>query len=409
MNLVSAVKSLTQIASKRIARGSSFRHIEAHPADYAVVPTADNRYRAALYFADGMVNAYQVRQWYEPLRQLSELIPLVVIVRNPQTAIQLRDECPLPIFFARTIGDIENLLESQQIDSVFYVNQNIKNFQMMRFNTPAHVFICHGESEKAYMWSNQLKAYDYVFSAGDAARERLAKNLTRYDVVNRTRLVGRPQIDVDYAAPISVNPELPTVLYAPTWEGDRPSMQYGSVVSHGVKLINSLIDDGGFNVIFRPHPRSGINDATYRETLDQLHSRLEEANKESDATLYFDDSPQWGWQWAQSDVSITDISAVAYDYLATGKPLFITKPLSVEATVDDSPALLRVPALTTGDASSAPQIIRGRLNSKDDSYKDLVTHYFGDTTRGASMKRFIDASLEVINETRALNEKAGLN
>ncbi|MGO2484818.1 MAG: CDP-glycerol glycerophosphotransferase family protein [Glutamicibacter ardleyensis] len=313
----------------------------------------------------------------------------------------------MPVYFARTIGDIENILESQQIDAVFYVNQNIRNFQMMRFNDPAHVFICHGESEKAYMWSNQLKAYDYVFSAGLAAQERLGKNLNRFDVQDRTRLVGRPQIDVDYDAPVTLNPSLPTVLYAPTWEGDRPSMRYGSVVSHGVDLIDSLVKDGGFNIIFRPHPRSGINDARYSEALKSLHARLDEADKTSSATLYYDDSPQWGWQWANSDLGITDISAVSYDYLATGKPLFITKPLSTEATVDDSPALLRVPGLSAADAAEAPRIIRDRLLSKDNSYNDLVEHYFGDTTRGASMQRFIDASLEIINETHVLNKEAG--
>ncbi|MGP4981666.1 CDP-glycerol glycerophosphotransferase family protein [Glutamicibacter arilaitensis] len=407
MNLVSAAQSLTKFASKKIARGNAFRQIHSNPELFSVIPRGATRYRAALYFADGMVNAYQIRQWYEPLRQLSESIPLVVIVRNPRTAIALQKECPLPVYFARTIGDIENILESQQIDAVFYVNQNIRNFQMMRFNDPAHVFICHGESEKAYMWSNQLKAYDYVFSAGLAAQERLGKNLNRFDVQDRTRLVGRPQIDVDYDAPVTLNPSLPTVLYAPTWEGDRPSMRYGSVVSHGVDLIDSLVKDGGFNIIFRPHPRSGINDARYSEALKSLHARLDEADKTSSATLYYDDSPQWGWQWANSDLGITDISAVSYDYLATGKPLFITKPLSTEATVDDSPALLRVPGLSAADAAEAPRIIRDRLLSKDNSYNDLVEHYFGDTTRGASMQRFIDASLEIINETHVLNKEAG--
>ena len=56
---------------------------------------------------------------------------------------------------------------------VFYVNQNQQNFPAMRFADPAHVFICHGESDKDYMSSNQLKAYDRVFVAGTAARERI--------------------------------------------------------------------------------------------------------------------------------------------------------------------------------------------------------------------------------------------
>lgn len=408
MNLVSATKTLARFATKKLETRRAYAEVHSNPSVYLAQPSGNRRYRAALYFADSMVNAYQARQWYEPLRQLAQKMPLVIIVRNPKTAIALGKESPLPVFYAKTIGDIENLLASQQIDAVFYVNQNIRNFQMMRFNSPAHVFICHGESEKAYMWSNQMKAYDYVFSAGVAAQERLAKNLTRYNVAERTRLVGRPQIDVDYPAPISVNPELPTVLYAPTWEGDRPSMRYGSVQSHGVALIESLIKDGGFNIIFRPHPRSGINDSGYGAALDKIQARLTEANADSAGTLFYDESPQWGWQWAMSDICVTDISAVAYDFLATGKPLLITKPLSAEASVDDSPALLRVPSLTSHSAANGPTVIRERLAQNDDSYADLVEHYFGDTSKNASMNRFLNASLEIINESRSLNEKAGL-
>ncbi len=408
MNLVSATKTLARFATKKLDSRRAYTKVHSNPSTFLAQPSGDSRYRAALYFADGMVNAYQARQWYEPLRQLAQQMPLVVIVRNPKTAIALSAECPLPVYYAKTIGDIEQLLATQQIDAVFYVNQNIRNFQMMRFNSPAHVFICHGESEKAYMWSNQLKAYDYVFSAGTAAQERLAKNLTRYNVQERTRLVGRPQIDVEYPTPVTINPSLPTVLYAPTWEGDRPSMRYGSVLSHGVPLIDGLIRDGGFNLIFRPHPRSGINDSKYGAALERIKSQLTEANEKSAGTLFYDESPQWGWQWSMSDICVTDISAVAYDFLATGKPLLITEPLSAEATVDDSPALSRVPSLSALSAAKGPEVLRERMAQTDDSYDDLVEHYFGDTSKNASMKRFLDASVEVIHESRSLNEKSEL-
>ncbi|MGP5123056.1 CDP-glycerol glycerophosphotransferase family protein [Glutamicibacter ardleyensis] len=396
MNLISATRSITKFASKKIRNRRNQEAIASRPSIFSFSPQGDQKYRGALYFADGMVNAYQARQWFEPLRQLADRTPLVVIVRNAETAVQLQKECPLPIFYAKTIGDIEMLLEEQEIDAVFYVNQNIRNFQMMRFNRPAHIFISHGESEKAYMWSNQLKAYDYVFSAGEAARERLGKNLSGFDPVQRTRLIGRPQIDVNYESPVNLNPNLPTVLYAPTWEGDRPSMSYGSVSSHGKSLISSLVANGGYNVIFRPHPRSGINNIQYREDLLTIKKELLLANASSSATLVYDESPQWGWQWAVADICITDISAVAYDFLATGKPLMITTPVSQQATVDDSPALLRVPSLSTTEAQNAAAIVGSRLEAQDDSYADLVAHYFGDTQPGASMQRFITSSMEII-------------
>ena len=43
------------------------------------------------------------------------------------------------------------------------------------------------------------------------------------------------------------------VWYAPTWEGDRPSIAYGSLASHGVAIIEALLADPSIRIIYRPH------------------------------------------------------------------------------------------------------------------------------------------------------------
>ena len=397
MNPLNVAKSIGRNIIGTAKKRNSLRAVRALPATFAHLPSGGSRYKLALYFSDAMVNAYQIRQWYEPLRQLASHVPVVVIVRNANTALQLRKECPLPIFFGQTIGDIEAMLDTQDIGAVYYVNQNIRNFQMMRFNEPAHVFISHGESEKAYMWSNQLKAYDYVFSAGQAARERLNRNLTRFDAAERTKLIGRPQIDVKYPVPTYVNPAHKTVLYAPTWEGDRPTMSYGSVSSHGVSLVNDLIADGNYNIIFRPHPRSGINSASYKASLEVIRSAMESSSTPGSPSYILDETTSWGWQWGVADICITDISAVAYDWMATAKPMLVTTPVSTAATVDDSPALLKVPSLSAEKAMKSATIITEILQNPNTEFQHLVEYYFGDTTPGASMSRFIHESLELLS------------
>src|SRR5690606_5481872 len=99
------------------------------------------------------------------------------------------------VAFAKKVTDLEQLIEEQPLDVILYVNQNTRNFQMMRYAHRWHVFINHGESDKMYMTSNQHKAYDFAFVAGDAARARLARALWDYDVESRTFLIGRPQSD----------------------------------------------------------------------------------------------------------------------------------------------------------------------------------------------------------------------
>lgn len=397
MRAIPVLAGAAKFAKMRLDARQQRAYVRRYARHLFHQPTGEQRYRVALYFADAMVNAYQIRQWYEPLKHLAGSAPVVVITRNAGTALALSEECPLPVYLAPTIGDIEELVDSQNLNVVFYINQNIRNFQMLRFNDPNHVFICHGESEKAYMWSNQLKAYDYVFSAGEAARDRLALNLRNYDVEQRTRLVGRPQIDAEYLAPYALNSALPTVLYAPTWEGDRPSMNYGSVSSHGVQVIDSLINDGGFNVIFRPHPRSGVNVEQYGADVAKIREKLNSANPKSAGRLLFDDTAHWGWQWHKADACITDISAVAYDFFATGKPIFITTPVSSEAVVADSPALEQLPSLSSVEAAHTADLVREALETKDAERDALIEKYFGDITPGASMARFLTESLALLD------------
>lgn len=398
MNVIGTIDKVVDKMQSSLATRRNLKFIQSHASELRHLPLGAGRYKVALHFPDEMINAYQIRQWYQPLLALSDFVPVVIIVRSPETALHLRQECQLPIHYADSIKDVERLMKSQDLRVVFYANQNIRNFQVLRFNEPNHVFICHGESEKAYMWSNQIKAYDYVYSAGQAAKDRLEKHLRNFDASTRCRLVGRPQIDVDYPAPVSITNSLPTVLYAPTWEGDRPSMNYGSVKSHGEKLIDALIEDGGFNIIFRPHPRSGQNSKSYRQTLERIGKRLEELNNGSAADYVYDTSAHWGWQWSTADLCITDISAVAYDFLATGKPMFVTTPESPEATVDDSPALQKVPQLLATDAEKISNLAREALSNQNTQQLELVNHYFGEITPGTSMQRFIDETLALVNE-----------
>src|SRR5699024_19148 len=134
---------------------------------------------------------------------------------------------------------------------LFYVNQNTKNFQMLRYGERWHVFINHGESDKMYMTTNQFKAYDYAFIAGQAARERLHHHVWGYDVDQRTFEIGRPQIDfMRNPAPYPSDTRT-VVLYAPTWEGDRPAAAYGSIISHGETLTQQVLSSPNHRLIYR--------------------------------------------------------------------------------------------------------------------------------------------------------------
>ena len=207
---------------------------------------------------------YQMRQWYKPLAELAKLWPVVVLSRTATGARALLAEDAPPVAFVPTVRDLERFIAEQDIRVVLYVNQNTRNFQMFRYGRRWHVFINHGESDKMYMTTNQYKAYDYAFIAGDAARERLSRVLWDYDLDRRTIAIGRPQAD-HYSGALPYTPDERTVvLYAPTWEGDRPSAHYGSIAQprRGARRARCS-RPARHRVIYRPHPRSGVVNPEY--------------------------------------------------------------------------------------------------------------------------------------------------
>ncbi|WP_336659717.1 CDP-glycerol glycerophosphotransferase family protein [Leucobacter sp. USHLN153] len=358
-----------------------------------------DHFRIGVYFADSDVNIYQMRQWYAPLRKLSEQWPVLVLARNAAGASALMRESGLDVEFVQRVTDLERTVASQRLDVVLYVNQNTRNFQMMRYGRRFHVFVNHGESDKMYMTSNQHKAYDFAYVAGDAARERLSRALWEYDVEARTIPIGRPQADHLVGEPPFTPDERTVVLYAPTWEGDRPAASYGSIASHGETLVRQLLATGRHRVVYRPHPRSGVVDSDFGAANARIVAMLEEANREDPRAQHvYDTSPAINWQLSLPDVAICDISAMVYDRLATGKPLMVTRPTSPEAVVDEGGYLSVCEWLDAGETLDIAAVL-DRVIGDDTARERLVTwsqHYFGDTSPGAPTRRFHAAIADLL-------------
>jgi len=284
---------------------------------------------------------------------------------------------------------------------VLYVNQNTKNFQMFRYGRMWHVFINHGESDKMYMTTNQFKAYDYAFVAGQAALDRLSRKLWDFDLKKKAIPIGRPQADHLTGALPYTPDDRTVVLYAPTWEGDRPAAAYGSIASHGLALADAVLASPAHRLIYRPHPRSGVIDPEYRAANQRIIAAIASANaRDPRAQHVFDDGPELGWQLSAADVAITDISAMVYDRLATGKPIVVTRPISPEADVDEDGFLGSADWLTADEAPGVLAIL-DRVQNDPAARTNLefwANRHFGDTTPGSATRRFHDAIERLMTE-----------
>lgn len=364
-----------------------------------------DHFETAVYFADEPVNLYHMRQWYQPLLAWNEHSPTVVICRDVSSALALQQECPLPVVWTSWVKDIERFAAGQRLRMVLYVNQNTLNLQMMRINPLLHVFINHGESDKNYMVTGQYRAYDYSFIAGEAAAQRLRQALIHYDVDARTRMIGRPQLDFPAEPPVSLPADDRfVVFYAPTWEGDRDSVAYGSVRSHGVAMVRALLATGRHRVIFRPHPRTGLYDDDQKAAIRQIADMITAANQSDPSAQHlFDQTASLDWQLQAADAAICDVSAAVVDWLATGKPIVVTEPTAAAAAMPDSGYLASVDLLPAAQAGTVADLLDA-LREDDEAARERMRwseHYFGDTRPGAATQRWLAACREVVETCKA--------
>ncbi len=370
---------LARAAATRAANEVNAPRFARHAARHAMVPNG----AVAVFFATGPENLYQFEQWRLPLEELAQTRPVLVVVDRPDTGEAVLRRSRLPVTLARGSSALERLVSDRDVRVVLYLNQVEPNFRMLRFAGPVHVQLGHGESDKASSVSNQHKAYDLTFVGGPAGSERLGAALRGFDPTTRVLQVGRPQLDHAYlGAPAWPADGRRRVLYAPTWEGDRPSIAYGSLASHGVALVEALLADDGVRVLYRPHPRTGTASAAHAAADRRVRELLGRGGDD-----HLVDTGPYGWQWTFADACVTDVSAVAYDWLATGKPLVVTEP-DRTAFRPPSPLVDRLRLLAAGDAGQ----VLDRLDDQDPStLSELTRYYFGETAGRASTARFLAA------------------
>ena len=351
MGIARDIRSLTELFQTRLARRKVAKRLALQSSD---LPR--DQFDVVVHFADKSVALYQLRSWLESLIVLSEQVSVVVLVRQGEVALELMEDptFPLPVFLAVQHDEIDDFITKYNPKVSLYVNHNQRNFVMMWHPSVIHVYLGHGESDKiGISASNQMKAYEYVYVAGDAAIDRAKRRLIMYDADSRMIKVGRPQVDASPGHRPVPTSKARTVLYAPSWEGDRPSNGYGSVCTHGLAMISALIKSGRYRVIFRSHPLSGQRTPEYLDAVGQIAKLLDDANQaDPGANHLVDTTPALDWQLQVADACIADISAVTFDWLATGKPLVITQPKNPRANVTPESVVARLRQLPAAEAGN---------------------------------------------------------
>lgn len=351
-----------------------------------------------VYFADTRMNLYQLRLWYGPLRELDRTHPVVVVTTDSRAAKVVRAELGLPVITISHYRTLDALLARSGVKLALYVNQNPDNFSALRFTSLVHVFLSHGDSDKGVAVSNQCKAYDYWFVPGQAGIDRAQRYMMLFDAEAHCVKIGRPQADLEPERTARPRPR-PAVLYAPTWEGAQDSLAYGSIESHGEQVVGALLASGRYDVIYRPHPLSGSQRPTYGDADARIRERLA-------ATVRADPSARHRVLTSgtfdacldEADLLVCDVSAVAVEWLPSGKPMIITVPTGAAVVTASTRMLDVLPRLSVADLPRVVDLVDEQVQQDPQraARADLVEYYVGDPTRGASLRRFVDACTEAI-------------
>ncbi|HEY9370618.1 hypothetical protein [Streptomyces sp.] len=248
------------------------------PSAPAVMKAVSNWLReyqptVVLYFSGSDASAYQVNMWLDTMEQVDGR-PLIVM--RERTLVPKLAATDVPIICVPGGTHMMNLdLSSARV--TLYAANTGKNIHMLRVPTMKHVFIGHGDSDKLASVNPFSKVYDEVWTAGRAGRDRYALadvGVRDEDIAE----VGRPQL-----APIKSwtgapkNP-IPTILYAPTWEGWDANPGNTSLLLAGENIVRALLTaENPVRVIYKPHPFTGLVNKKAKAVDERIQKMIAEA------------------------------------------------------------------------------------------------------------------------------------
>ena len=337
-----------------------------------------------VYYSGPREGGYQLSMWLPYLEQLGR--PFAILVREEANVALAAEVSSRPVLFIRRLEAMPMVL-TDSVTTVFYVNNEIKNAQGVRFLDVTHVHLGHGDSDKPPSYSPTTGMFDLIFVAGQAGVDRFAAHGVSIPA-EKFRLVGRPQLAQVQRAGEAAAPSAHTVLYAPTWRGGLPDMTFGSL-AFGYELVDALLRLGT-RVIFRPHPYSS-RDAASRVQIQRINDLLR-AHPGNHLTSEAAESMSVFECFNASSALVSDISSIASDYLSSGKPFALTDT-GVSANLADEFPLAACAYILRAGTDHEP--VLSEMLGSDPLRPDrrrMGTYYLGDTSDRDPVDFFVAAA-----------------
>ena len=262
-------------------------------------------------------------------------VKFVLLVRNEAFFEWAKKEYPwLSIAFARRVVDVEEVLGLlPDAKTIFYPSSTGNNIHLVRFSHLHHVFIGHGDSDKASSANKALRLYDEVWTAGQGHIDRFGNS--RFDTAHINFVkVGRPNLrNILASSQLHWQKRMDNkVLYLPTWEGGVEEANYSSISFSG-QIIREVLKLLDAPMMVKYHPLTGGRDSK----LKNINKMTEDIiNRESLNATVLDGSVEISTMIPSNNIFICDISGVITECLAADAPIFVYLPIDKEIKVANS-------------------------------------------------------------------------
>ena len=328
--------------------------------------------------------AYWLRtdiQHFAHVHHIYETLGGVILTKNPRIYDHIREKHPeieKDLYLVKNSTKAKQLMN--KLDTKLVINTG---FQLIFWGHSVQVF--HGASDKRYLLTHKrILLYDLLLLPG---QKHLDKIKTEYKLENykKYKKVGYPKFDKLMQNSISKKPIFdnnnPTILYAPTWitEGSGSRLQFSehgesSLPLWGERIIKAVANK--YNLIIKYHSRAYDAHTDIYEGINKLIKDL----KAEETIKTFWDSNIIEYM-VQSDIMISDISAVCYEWFHTNRPIIYANPAPkyYKPSTDELSSTF---AWQAGDVLYAEEDITRTIeaNLKKDSYKEirnkLLNHSF---------------------------------
>ena len=326
----------------RAGRPARAEALRAALADYAP--------RLVVYTARGTA-VYQLPMWLPLLDRLGHRY--VVLTRDPAGLAELARVTDAPVVARESWRELDDAVVPS-LRVALYVNSIAANADFVTYRQLTHVYVGHGESDKALSYHPAHAMYDRVFVAGHAAARRYARNGV---VIPPEKLVvvGRPQAaQIRPARAPMAELEAPVCLYAPTWSGYNAASSYSSLAV-GEQVVRALLDRAGA-VVFRPHPLSRSRPLE-RPLVQRVEALLRADAERTGRPHRWDGRGGFVEDANAADAMVADLSSVLTEFLYSGKPMAVVVRGSTAAQFAATHEVTRAAYLVEPDLANLSEVV----------------------------------------------------